>query len=264
VLHTNAFRFDAATRALDRWNGVAMATAGRRHFGRVRSSLGQHAAFRGDHEGAQRHFAAALEAFAGLSDAVVAEAERGHTLIYMATSAMDAPATLGLDPRSEVARCVELSPAGIRTLAGSTAPATKYAHHLLARFVWQHGTLAERALYLEGAGAGRFEMGEGHPWPLIGAYRGALLAESGRMDEARGQLRAAEAESRDGGPTMQYIAVAIALFGARLLGEKRPAIDGFIAHLRRALPDAPWSVIDAAGELDARTFWMRALPFNFR
>jgi hypothetical protein len=264
VLHTNAFRFDTASRVLDRWQRVPVAVPGRRHFGRVQSSLGQHAAFRGDHEGAQRHFAAALEAFNGLSDPAQAAAERQHTQTYVAISAMDAPAALGLDARAEVGRCVDLSPEGIRHLAKSRDAGTKYAHHMLVRFVWQWGTPAERALYLEAAGQCDFETSDGHPWPLIGAYRGALLAEANRIDEARTVLRSAVGGALDGGPTMQYIAAVIAMFGARLLGEPRPELGSFEAQLRLALPDAPWAVIDAQATLDARTFWMRALPFNFR
>lgn len=264
VMHTNAFRFDAATRALARWATQQMAVPGRQHWGRVQSSLGQHAAFRGDTAAALAYFRVALEAFDGLSDPDTAAAERRHTQTYVALVAMDAPPDADVDARAEVERICSLAPEGVHTLAASTRPADRYAHHVLVRWLWERGSSAERSEYLTAAEQSGLKRGEGHPWPLIQAYRAAMLVEAGRRDAARPLLEMAIDDALDGGPTLRFIAATLAQFATRLFGETPPDMRTATASLRAALPSAPWSVFDDASRRDPREYLRAVLPFNFR
>ena len=264
VMHTNAFRFESASQALSRWRDQPMAVPGRQHWGRMRSSLGQHAAFRGDTNAALSHFRAALEAFDGLSDPALAAAERQHTQTYVALAAMDAPSTLAINARAEVEQICSLEPGAIRSLAASTQPAERYAHHMLVRWLWQHGTAAERSEYLVAAEQSGLKGGDGHPWPLIQAYRAALLVSAGRPAPARMLLETAIDDARDGGPTLRFIAVALAQFRARLFGERPLDVRDASRSLREALPAAPWAVLDDAARRDPADFLKAVLPFNFR
>lgn len=266
VLATNRFDFSAAGAALRRWRDQIPAVPGLQHWGRVQSSLGQHAAFLGDHAAAERHFAEALGAFARLSDPDVGRGEIAQTSTYRAIAAMDFP---GADPatvRARVSAVVSLSLEEIGRLAASVEPATKYRHHLLLRYLARHGTADERAAYLAARPA--WSVDEGFPWPLILAYR-ALLVLSADRDGARELLRCAVASAfaPDQGPTVQLIGVAIGVAGEAIgaeglvsddllddLVERLPASRDRIEGLRLALaqrPD-PLSILDAA------------LPFNFR
>lgn len=264
VMHTNAFRFDDATTALGRWAEQPMAVPGRRHWGRLQSTMGQHDAFRGHAETAIRHFQVALEAFAGLYDAGSAAREIRQTQTYLAIAAMDATAGIGIDARVEVEKVVSLSPPEIGRLAASSGNDEKYAHHLLVRWLWSHGTAEQCLTYLNSASDARWPAGDGHPWPLIEAYRGAMLVVVGGREAAVARFEHSVDLAFEGGPTLEFIARVLGLFRAKVLGEPLPPVLAKAGPLRAALPDAPWSVLEGAARLTPREFLSAALPFNFR
>ncbi|MBM7115741.1 hypothetical protein [Archangium primigenium] len=267
VLATNRFDFRAATRALARWTDVAPAVPGLQHYGRIQSSLGQHAAFTGLYAEAEQLFLSALQAFSLLSDEDVARAEQRHTATYLAIATLDTPGASPERIRERVSAIVPLSTDSIRRVAHSSAVSEKFAHHLLLRFLVSHGTPEERRAYLDEREGWR--TGEGHPWPLIELYRGLLHHQAGEIPESETRLLSGVelALAGEQGPTLSFIGLTIGLVGTQLglaIHWPRPEVEA----LRRALPQAPWSTVTAA--LEGR--WERGplallescLPFNFR
>ena len=266
VLNTNAFKFEDAASAIRRWRDQPVAVPGRRHWGRLESTRGQHAAFRGELRTAISHFRAAIVAFSKLSDRRIAASERAQTQTYLAIAAMDGGAESMAAVRAEVGHVASLAKGEIRRLARSSKPGEKYAHHLLVRFLYQDGTPDERRNYLEAAGAAHWPTDTGHPWQLIEAYRGALLVECGDLEAAQERFCNAADLALSGGLALQYIAITLSIFGARALNEPVPPFldEDAAKALRSALPDAPWDILERAEELSPSAFLRAALPFNFR
>jgi hypothetical protein len=267
VLATNRLDPNAATAALARWIHQPPAVPGLRHWGRVRSSLGQHAALRGDAAGALEHFDEALEAFERLSDGGVLE--RAQTATYAAIAATDHP---GLDDDTARARIAELLPSGITPgsvaeFAASASPGTRYIHHALVRWISRRGDPDARAAYL--GARDRWAHGEGHPWPLIEVHRALLLHDDGAGDEAvrRHLARAIDACSNASEGVVAYIAL-VAVAVAVCLGIEAPhALEKLAGSLPLRLPRGAWDVLREAlagrRERDARALLARCLPFNF-
>ncbi len=267
VLMTNMFRFKHATEALSRWIGTEMVVPGQQNWARVQSSLGQHAAFVGALNQAEDYFVRAIEAFGGLSDPDVAAREIAQTATYRAIAAMDRGDLTIEEIRARVADVVSLDLDDIRALAADVDPATKYRHHLLLRYLAQHGSGEERAAYLEQRED--WDNDVGHPWQLIQAYRATLLRQDD-PDEAVDHMKAGFdlVFSANQGPTMDLIgwvlgAIAMGwghedLFAGRdldALEEELPAAEESFSLVRRALNsplDPPESLLRAT------------LPFNFR
>lgn len=267
VLATNQLQFDEASRALKRWEGKEMAVAGRRHWARIHSSLGQHASFAGDHERAEDLFVQAISAFGGLADQAEAEREISQTAAYRAIAAIDNPALDGEAIRERVAAVVSLDFESIRSIAASNAPEKKYAHHLLLRFLAQHGSTEECHAYLESRDAWQYE--EGHPWPLIQGYRGMLLrtTDSAGASEymAHGhQLAVAEGQ----GPTVRFIG---SVLGAIAMGWGYQALvsEQDLMTLMEALPAGRERINLIHQSLEnpldpPERLLAEVLPFNFR
>jgi hypothetical protein len=266
VLATNRFDFKGATQALARWMDVPAAVPGLQHWGRVQSSLGQHAAFSGLYAEAEPFFLSALKAFSLLSDEDTARAERAQTSTYLAIATMDMPGAPLERIRERVSVVTPLSLDSIRHLARSSAVQEKFAHYLLVRFLAVHGSQEERQAYLQEKGDWR--AGEGHPWPLIDLYRALLLHQAGETAEASHYIQSGvERALAVQGPLMSFIGRIIGLVGAQLGLPTAGGLPG-TAELRKALPLAPWSAVDAAQEgrwtQGAFSLLERCLPFNFR
>ena len=143
-----------------------MVVAGRRHWSRIQSSHGQHAAFRGDLASARESFLVAIDGFEGLSDEEDASREISQTTCYLAIVSMDDPDVDPEEVRKSVAKVTGLLDADrIRELAKSTAPGEKFAHHLLLRFLRCRGSEEDRLSYL--SEKDQWGVDGGHPWPLI-------------------------------------------------------------------------------------------------
>ncbi len=262
VLATNRFDFAGATAALARFADVPPAVPGLQHWGRVRSSLGQHAAFRGEPAKAEVHFTEAVAAFARLSDERVAAGEVRHTATYRAFAALDRRDLGAAARRALVAAVVDLTPDAIAALARSVEPATRHGHHLLVRYLCEHGRPDEVDAYL---GARRdWRVGEGHPWALIRAGRAVLLAPRDAA-AAREEMARAASLALDGGPTLCFIGAALAMVAARWGAP--PAVDAaLLDELAALLPGAPVDALRRAlaGEGSPLAALRTLLPFNFR
>jgi hypothetical protein len=267
VLATNRFDFQRATRALARWMNVPAAVPGLQHWGRVQSSLGQHAAFSGLYAEAETFFLAALKAFSLLSDEDTAKAEQRHTATFLAIATMDTPGAPPELIRERVSAVLSLSLDSIRRMARSVAAHEKFAHHLLVRFLVAHGSQEERRAYL--SEQAEWGSGDGHPWPLIELYRALLLHQAGEVNESWAHIRSGvEGALVEGqGPVMTFIGLVIGLAGAQLGMPSAGALPN-LETLRRTLPFAPWSAVDAAREgrwtQGPLPLVERCLPFIFR
>jgi hypothetical protein len=267
VLATNRFDFQGATRALSRWMNVPAAVPGLRHWGRIQSSLGQHAAFSGLYAEAEPLFLSALKAFSLLSDEDMARAETAQTATYLAFSTMDTPGASPEQIRERVSAVTSLSLDAIQRIARSAAAHEKFAHHLLVRFLVAHGSPEEQQAYL--AERVSWQSGDGHPWQLIELYRALLLHQAGETAEAGRYIQSGVelTLAGDQGPVLAFIGVVIAQVGAQL-GLPAAGTSPNLEALRKMLPLAPWSAIDAAQEgrwsQGPHALLERCLPFNFR
>lgn len=268
VLHTNRFEFDLARQALDRWSGLPPYAAGLQHWGRVQSSLGQHAAFAGASANAREQFDAALAAFGRLSDPVAARGEQAQTRNYLAVAALDDP-SLGPEKRREaVSAVVALDPESIGRMAADNEPADKYAHHLLVRYLVQEGRPAERDAYA--AQREQWRQGNGHPWPLTLLYRALLLHQRGDPGVEDLLVDAwSLAMAPEHGPTLRLIGATIDGV-ARCLGvvDGQPQKDA-LDRLQRELPAAAERIERLraparGGVAEALELLAAVLPFNFR
>lgn len=266
VAETNRFAFAAASRALERWRDCDPAVPGLRYWAQVRSSLGQHAAFSGDQATAVRHFDQALAAFARLSDGGGRDIDQTGT--YRVIALMDDPTVDDATVRRALAERVGEPAEAAGRLAVSEAPADKYHHHLLLRWLAQRGDAAACTAYLDQRE--HWSHGEGHPWPLIECYRGLLVANQ-EPDAARDRLLegAALAFMAGQGPVVRLIG-AVCRTLAHHLGEAWPQAEAAAVfdELTQALPLASERMASLSAALatpaPARELLAAVLPFNFR
>jgi len=294
VAATNYYDFAQANRALQRWNPLGTqpavtvrgllqtprgtqppapgalatpkATAGLRYWGQVRSSLGQHAAFTGDHAAARCFFDEALENFDRLSDPEQARRDRQQTQTYRAIALMDDPAQDTATVRRAVEAVTGPLPDALATLAGSVASADKYAHHLALRWLTHRPDPTLVAVYL--ARREVWDQGVGHPWPLIALYRGMLLYSQDpptALDLALdGALAAFTADS---GPVVRLIGACCRAIAARW-GQPWPGAQPMLETLARDLPLAAARIEHVRVYLNRPAepleLLRAVLPFNFR
>lgn len=267
VLATNCFQFEEAGKAISRWEGKDLEIPGRLHWGRVQSTLGQHAAFKGDFDQAEEYFAQAINAFDGMVDPKKARGEISQTATYRAIATMDRPDSDKETIRQHVSAVVSLNCDEVREMAGSAKAKCKYPHHLLLRYLVNHGDPEERDAYL--GERDLWQASSGHPWPLIQAYRGILLRSRDSDEAANLMVEAYELAMEPGqGPTVHLIgytigAIAMA-WGSDPLFEKQellnlieilPGAEDRINRLHTALEQPVEPPEGLLGEI---------LPFNFR
>lgn len=265
VTATNAFEFDLASRVLDPWREEEPKVCGLLNWGKVHSSLGQHAAFRGDHAAALAAFDRALAAFDRLSDRAQAARERDQTANYRLTVLMDAetdPSELRAAFRTELGLNERQA---VRELARS-GNENRYRQHLLLRLLvtwpdhfadWTEDVLSQEE---------QWQSGDGHPWPLILAYRGWLLAERNQT-----QARTLWADAitcaydDDQGPTMQWIGEVLRTLGASLQLMPPPLNAFEQSALIRAPLDTLNRYLDQPPSNHAERVQLlrECLPFNF-
>lgn len=265
VTATNGFAFDLASRVLDRWRDLPKAVPGLRYWAQVQSSLGQHAAFRGDHAAAVPLFDQALAAFARLSNPEEGRRETQQTQAYRAIALMDDPAGADTEVHAAVEAVVGPLPETVARLAGSDADADKYPHHLLLRWLVQRPDPSLRAAYLQQRA--HWQVGEGHPWPLIQLYRGFLLRPD---DPAAARKLALEgyalATAENQGPLVRLIGAGCRAIAAAW-GEPWPDADTLLVPIENKLPLARARVAAVRRFLvrpgDPLELLRTVLPFNF-
>ncbi len=261
---TNRYDFAAAPTCLQRWRDVPCSVPGLRYWAQACSSLGQHAAFMGDADQARTCFEAALSAFERLSDDSARKRDYQQTATYLAIVETDhADAT---QSRAAVERVTGPLLAAIERLADQHSDKDKYAHHLMLRWLVRHGSEVERAVYL--AWRDDWQIGYGHPWPLIELYRGFLLYPddpSAAMERALNGYRLAVEQNQ--GPTVQLIGAACRAVAAGW-GQAWPESETLLGKLEQEIPKAR-NALDAVRaylthpEQTPIAFLEQVLPFNF-
>ena len=262
---TNCYDFDLASRLLDRWRRLPKAVPGLRFWAQVQSSLGQHAAFRGDHAAAVALFDQALAAFAELSNIEEGQREARQTQTYRAIALMDDPNRTDDEVRAAVEIVTGLLPDAVTRLAVSMADVDKYAHHLLLRWLAYRPDATLRIAYLAQQAYWRAE--EGHPWPLIQFYRAVLL----QPDDLTAACELAldgfrRATEREQGPLVTLIG-ACCRAGAAAWGKPWQDAETVLASVETALPLARKRVAVLrqflAAPTEPLTLLRTVLPFNF-
>jgi hypothetical protein len=261
---TNAFDFAGASRSLARWQPLGDKPGPKRQLaGRLASASGQHAAFRGDFQAADRLFTQAIATFAAMGDTRQGAIEQARTRIYRALAALDAP---GVGWSEREARVVEALQAPVdrtlvTTLAAQGEGALRYRHHLLLRHLVAREDAGLREAYLTAEPS--WAAGQGRPWPQIALLRAILWLQAGQRERATAAWQQAIelARAPGQGPTLGFVALALAqaatLAGLRVEG---PQLDP--AALRAQLPLAPWEAL--AGEREWQRLLASCAPFNFR
>jgi len=279
VAHTNRFDFEAASLALARWQQLPPSVGGLKLHAMIHSSLGQHAAFRGQHAEAEQWFETALHLIDRLSDPDERAHERERTAIYRAISAMDDDSVSDAQALAFVEEALGM-PAedAVTTLGNAASHGDRFKLHALCRFaatprataVPVRAGLAEAA---HAVGAPHALSSTAFPWPLIWAYRAIFFGETAHADAAARATRLALAGATvwdNAGPTLHLIGLAIeaALLkpGGRLNADD---LRDVAAALQATLPLArdriarleAWA--SRAGT-DPLVLLDAILPFNFR
>jgi hypothetical protein len=266
VLETNRFAFDRASEILARWETLPRAVPGLQLWGRVRSSLGQHAAFRGDHAEAVHLFEQALQAFERLSDQRSAGLDITQTSTYLALVYLDQPDSLEADLLAAVKRVTGSLDEAVERLSRSDEPCDKYAHHLLLRTLLQRGKQGWSQAYLEQRRSWR--SGYGHPWQLIELYRALLLQDTDHRGAGEHLATAISlAMSPEHGATMKLIGVTLATI-AHGWGVEWPHAEHMLDAVQASLPKAGERIDVLRSSLrvpmEPLVLLKETLPFNFR
>jgi hypothetical protein len=286
VTHTNRFDFARAAATLAPWLDRPEGVGGRAIHARVRSSLGQHAAFRSDFASADGHFNAALEAFSALSDPREAAPELARTRLYRAIAAMDDPACADLVALDRLLEAIDAparalsdpaTAAFVTELAATTTTSgpSPWRAHAILRLASSGRPIASTlrdlitpAIALVAPPAAP----QGFPWPLIWMHR-ALTLRRAMADEATIGQAARHARAllgRGEGPTLALIewTIEAALLPPGGRTSHRDATEA-LDDLKLALPRLarPISQLNAwlqrAGD-DPELLLRTILPFNFR
>tara|TARA_R110001583_G_scaffold54580_1_gene166871 strand:+ start:289 stop:2949 length:2661 start_codon:yes stop_codon:yes gene_type:complete len=260
---TNGFDFTSVVPYIEGWASQPIAVPGRLNHGKLLSTLGQFAAFSEEQEQALHYFDKALEQFGQLSDPMQASRNQQQTSIYKAIVQLD----LKRPEAAEAVKALADQLTGktgvfsIRRLARSSSP-LRFGHYLLLRWLTHYPEEAQlREEYLERID--EWQVGEGHPWMLINAYRAWLLADSQRTDEAASYLQKAidDCEETESNAILHWMAHCLHALGESLgLVIDQPA---------RKCPTAPFPAEELIRLRKANNTGERVaalntlLPFNF-
>lgn len=266
VARTNRYEFDAATKSLEQWVDLPVAVPGLQYWGQVKSSFGQHSAFLGRNVEAVRLFEEAIGAFSRLSDPLMSDKEVAQTACYKAIAMMDDPAFTDHQVKNSVQSVIGSLPSIACELAADSSSSSRYAHHLLLRWLVNRGDESAKSAYLS-VGCDWF-VGDGHPWPLIQLYRGILVRSDNSGKALQFALDAADrAFSSEQGPVVRLIGACCRKI-AVAWGEPWDFEEEELADLRISLPSAESQIRYLEtwdGMNDSSLGLLRSvLPFNFR
>lgn len=260
---TNAFDFTSAVPYITDWVSQPVAVTGRLNHGKLLSTLGQLHAFRGEYDRALEYFDEALEHFERLSDPTQANSNCQQTASYKAIAELDINSPIsGETIKRLIGKATgDIAPRSTRKLARSASP-LRFEHYLLLRWlVYSPQEEQARQDYLNCSD--EWQLGEGHPWMLINAYRAWLLADSNRTDEAASYLQESidDCSDSESSAILHWMAHCLYALGESLgLAVEQPA---------RKCPEAPYPTDQLAVLLVSKTTEDRIrvlnklLPFNF-
>ena len=277
VTATNAFEFHAAQDVMQYWEGQPIAVAGRLNHAKVLSSLGQHSAFMQRHAEAQGYFDAALQQFERLSDPTQRQLEAQQTRIYRLLNLMEQPTTTAEQLQTALEQHWQ-RPLDQMVDRLAVSDQDRFEQHLLLRALvcpatathpaWQ--TLRQRYLAHHAA----WQVGQGHPWALIQAWRGWLLQQHGQSAAATVCLQDAVQQcfAPDQGHVLHWIGLVFSSL-AQCLGLDVQQLDAQQqAQLLADLPHAPHAALTqlqqatglATEPTQVLALLAHCLPFNFR
>jgi hypothetical protein len=274
VTLTNLFDFHRAARVVARWHDGDRRALGRKLFGRLLSTRGQHEAFAGRNTEALAFFNQAIAEFGAMLDQTDAKRELEQTRSYRGFVLMDLQLERGLSPDE-----VELLRDDVLLLAGPARESlangkvsfeidndgpTPYQWHFFFRYL---------ATFFNNAGAGDISKLPAEceeetwqwPWPIIQAYCASRFWLHGHHEDARARLKHALELARmpPQGPTVKAIAVAIEMaadaagWGIAVDGAARTAIESELP-----LATARFKNVVLGNDFVANLRML--LPFNFR
>lgn len=278
----NYFEFSAIQGTLQDWLAQPVAVPGLLLYGKLQSTLGQIAAFSGQHAQALPLFDAALASFAKLSDPAQAQREQAQTRSYRLITQLDAHLHQGCtaDAASTLIQDVlqhldyPNPEAASRSLAHSVQK-DRFNHHLWLRtLVYLPAPLqAARQAYV--MQQHQWQSGTDHPWALIDAYRAWLLHDAGQHTPAQNYLQAAIHTCADEahGPTLQWMAEVLRCLAQALAIQLEPSCQPSAAErsrLQQLLPHAPHAALASfaaanppLSHAQVLQHLAKCLPFNF-
>lgn len=271
VSATNSYQFELAGQVLDHLEQLSAVALGLQNQGKLLSSRGQVLAFMGQHAEATSYFEKALAVFARLSDPSLAHREQAQTGLYRLFTLLDDTAVSDADwvREAELYTQAHLGkdlPATLRALAYSQEP-QRWLHHLLLRAMCLRPGLAADYVIHYVQQEHQWQAGDYHPWPLIGFYRGWLLHQLGREQDARKHWQHALACCAQGGATLQWMGQVLTNLVMSLGGQAVPLNEEQLQRLHRqipALPLATLQALDASASHEQRGQYLaECLPFNF-
>lgn len=269
VGHMNALDWDAAESALPP-EGSPLPLVVR---GRVESTRGQIAANRGQPGLAAEYFDRAQTIF-GKMRSPSREQEKRHTGAYQFSNRWALANEGPQQDRLAVWSRLSLRPADLRVLLSSSDPGSAWQQLDLLRWLAARprDTAAECDCIFDTAE--RWHRGSGHPWPLIGLYRCAVLrAANAEPEDLAAALNehAEDATSGESGPAMRLIALAIEVHRLalqRLQNSQR--LERLRDSLAGELPLAgPWvqrgaALLDGGADWSGGEWIPQLLPFSMR
>jgi len=277
VATTNNFEFDLLKPEIERWLSQPVGIAGLLNYGKLQSTLGQILAFTNQPNESLKLFAVAISSFSQLSEPAQALREVQQTTTYQIMAQMDAADVdsqklqddlqLFLGTITRKNSLLQIS----RTMS-TAGDGWRFPHHLWLRALIQfpESFRDERAAYLEKKAD--WQDGDAHPWPLIQAYRGWMLQNSGKHDEASASFNEAIylCRNEEYGLTLRWMAQVICVTALKLgvqIDEKINPLEQ--NELKRLLPMAPHQHLaafidhDSCRDEQIIKHLQRCLPFNF-
>ncbi|MDP4559167.1 hypothetical protein Q9247_15955 [Halomonas meridiana] len=282
ITSTNRFEFNALESVLRSWVSKPMAIPGRLNHVKLHSTLGQLAAFQQQPQAAEAHFNQALEALAPLSDRRQAHKEALQIYIYRLMARFDGN-TQSINTLLEELETRLTEATGRRDLSGVARRfavggngAEVYQHHLLLRCCIAYPNLLRSVIdaYLSQSHAWQSHLS--HPWGLIEAYRGWLLARQPNPEPARAerhfQAALALCFETTNGITLHWMGAVLHALALSLLPGFKATRPAFTQPevLQRTLPQAPHDTLARLATLPTkaphdtrRALIAECLPFNF-
>lgn len=241
--NSNAFDFTSIVPSIERWIEHPIAVPGLLNYGKLHSTLGQQQAFQGDFIKAQASFETALKHFERLSSRDQKQKNIQQTQVYLAISLLEQGSSTALPLiKNLVTQSMNISKGEdkkIQRLARS-GENYQFVHHLFLRGCIMQPLLMfdETKHYLSQQNL--WQIGEGHPWMLIQAYRGWLLQRAGHLSAAQTCFHDAiyACFDQSQGPVVHWMGIVIESL-ALSLGLKLNISPDDHARAKKALDNIP-------------------------
>lgn len=264
VRHLNRFEWKEVEGLLKQWDRKESQLLGAALEGKLHSSLGQAAAFQGQHHEAWRRFDLALAALKGGQEP---EHLLEQSRSYQAFVALDHPTLSRQEVEQLIVKHLGASSVdkAIAMWAKHTEMPGAHKRHLLLRFLVQRGTPAQQSEWSRAAQGGvGSALPKGHPWCAIRLQEARLLKALKQEKGARLALDGAIDTALQAPKTAWMQVFALACGRLRVLWEPEaplPLEEAMLQQLKRDLPALPEALWTPWGSESSLT---EALPFYAR